>query len=71
MASHGGGTYISEQSVVPGESNMPGIVCYQRKGANITRKNSAVFGPGDPFCGIWHVLSLADVGTEEWTPQTG
>jgi len=69
MASHGGGAYISEQSVVPGETNMPGIVCYQQDGPKIIRKNSSVFGPGDSFCGIWHVLSLAGVGAEEWTPQ--
>jgi predicted dithiol-disulfide oxidoreductase (DUF899 family) len=69
MASHGGGAYISEQSVVPGETNMPGIVCYQKEGEKIVRKNSAVFGPGDPFCGIWHVLSLAGIGAEDWTPQ--
>jgi hypothetical protein len=48
---------------------MPGIVCYQLDGPKIIRKNSSVFGPGDSFCGIWHVLSLAGVGAEEWTPQ--
>src|SRR5207253_3783836 len=40
MASHGGGAYIKEQSVVAGEKNMPGIVCYTRKGSKIYRKNS-------------------------------
>ncbi len=69
MVSHGGGDYIREQSVIPGESNMPGIVCYTRKGGEIYKKNSSKFGPGDLFCSQWHILSLAGLGAEDWTPQ--
>ncbi len=69
MASHGGVDYITEQSVVAGEKNMPGIVCYIKKGDQIFRKNSATFGPGDEFCPQWNILSLAGVSAEEWTPQ--
>jgi predicted dithiol-disulfide oxidoreductase (DUF899 family) len=68
MASHGGGEYIKEQTVIPGEENMPGMVCYIREGNSIFRKNSAVFGPGDEFCPQWNLLSLAGISTEEWTP---
>jgi predicted dithiol-disulfide oxidoreductase (DUF899 family) len=69
MASHGGGKYLDEQSVEPGEGNMPGLVCYQKKNGKIIRKNSTVFGPGDQFCSLWHILSLAGHGDEDWTPQ--
>lgn len=69
MASHGGSKYLKEQSVVPGEDNMPGLVCYTRKGSKIFRKNAVVFGPGDEFCSIWNILSLGGLGEEEWTPQ--
>ena len=69
MASHGGGDYIKEQSVSPGEGNIPGIVCYVRKGNEIFRKNASMFGPGDEFCAQWNILSLAGLSTEEWTPQ--
>ena len=69
MASHSGGDYIIEQSVMPGEKNQPGIVCYIRKGNEIFKKNFASFGPGDEFCPQWNILSLAGVSTEEWTPQ--
>jgi predicted dithiol-disulfide oxidoreductase (DUF899 family) len=69
MASHGGGAYIFEQSVVPGVNNMPGLVCYIRNKGKILRKSSVVFGPGDLFCSIWHILSLAGIGVENWTPQ--
>ena len=69
MASHGGGDYIKEQTVMIGENNMPGIVCYTKQGDQIFRNNSASFGPGDEFCPQWNILSLAGVSTEEWTPQ--
>lgn len=68
MASHGGGDYIREQTVAPG-SNMPGIVCFKRDGEQIVRANSAGFGPGDLFCSIWHILALAGIGEDQWTPQ--
>ena len=69
MASHCGGDYIREQSVLPGEKNSPGIVCYELHGDEIYRKNASVFGPGDQFCSIWHLLSLAGLSPDEWTPQ--
>jgi len=69
MASHGGGDYIQDQTVIPGNNNMPGIVCYEREGDKIFRKNSSVFGPRDQFCSIWHILSLAGIQPDNWTPQ--
>lgn len=69
LASHGGGAYIREQTVTAGEINSPGAVFYERKGAEIFRKNSAEFGPGDIFCSMWGLLGLAGMGEEDWTPQ--
>lgn len=69
MASHQGGEYIQEQTVLSGEANSPGMVCYIRKGQEIFRKNSVSFGPGDEFCPQWNILSLAGISIEEWTPQ--
>ena len=54
LASHGAGDYASEQTVMEGEANMPGAVVYQRDGDSITRKNSAIFGPGDLYCSAWN-----------------
>jgi predicted dithiol-disulfide oxidoreductase (DUF899 family) len=69
MVSHGGGEYIAEQTVRPGETNMPGVVCYERNKDQIFRKNSSVFGPGDAFNPLFHLATLAGVGFEEFTPQ--
>ena len=69
LASHGGGQYIQEQSVMEGERNVPGAVVYERAGSRITRKNSAVFGPGDLYCSIWNLFGMAGLSGAEWTPQ--
>jgi predicted dithiol-disulfide oxidoreductase (DUF899 family) len=69
MVSHGGGEYNQEQSVTPGEPDMPGIVCYERQNAQIFRKNASEFGPGDFFNPLFHVVTLAGIGLEEFTPQ--
>jgi predicted dithiol-disulfide oxidoreductase (DUF899 family) len=69
LASHGGGAYIREQSVVNGDENFPGAVVYERDGDAILRKNSCVFGPGDLYCAMWSLLGLAGLGEDEWTPQ--
>mgnify|MGYP003991649177 CR=1 FL=1 len=63
LASHGGGAYISEQTVTPG------AVFYERVGDDIFRKNSSEFGPGDIYCSMWGLLGLAGMGEADWTPQ--
>ena len=69
LASHGGGEYMADQSVMDGAGNMPGAVVYTRDGDTIRRKNSVVFGPGDRFCSAWNLLALAGLGEDKWTPQ--
>ena len=68
-ASHVETNYMAEQSVGEKGENMPGMVCYVREGSKVFRKNSTIFGPGDVFCAQWPILSLAGIGTEDWTPQ--
>jgi len=69
LASHGGGEYISEQTVMEGADNMPGAVVYERKGDAIFRKNACIFGPGDLYCPMWELLGMAGLGESDWTPQ--
>ncbi len=69
LASHGGGDYIREQTVMSEAENMPGAVVYEKHGEKIMRKNSAVFGPGDLYCSTWNLLGLAGLGADTWTPQ--
>lgn len=69
LASHKGGDYISEQTVMEGTDNMPGAVVYIRDGDEIYRKNACAFGPGDLYCSMWSLLGLAGLGEADWTPQ--
>ena len=69
LASHGGGDYIREQTVMEGVDNMPGAVVYMRTDNQVFRRSSAVFGPGDLYCPMWNLLGLAGLGGDEWTPQ--
>lgn len=69
LASHGGGNYIAEQTVLDDQKNMPGAVVYERHGERIVRRSSAVFGPGDRYCSMWSLLGLAGLGEADWTPQ--
>ena len=41
LASHGGGDYIREQTVMEGADNAPGAVLYERSGETIYRRNSS------------------------------
>ncbi len=68
-ASHGGGDYIREQTVQEGQADTPGLVCYELRDDKIFRKNACVFGPMDLYCSMWHVLGLAGLSEQEWTPQ--
>ena len=69
LASHGGGPYIEEQTVMEGSGNYPGAVVYRKDGESIRRISAAVFGPGDLYCSIWNLLGLAGMGEADWTPQ--
>lgn len=67
MASHGGGLYMTEQSV--GEGNYPGAVVYEMRDGKILRRGRTRFGPGDLYNPLWHFLALAGIGDSEFTPQ--
>ena len=69
LASHGGGSYSRDQSVIAGADNMPGAVVYERDGDTIRRKKASAFGLGDCYCPAWSLLGLAGLGTADWMPQ--
>jgi predicted dithiol-disulfide oxidoreductase (DUF899 family) len=69
LASHGGGEYIREQTVMEGDENMPGAVVYERRDGRIYRKNSCIFGPGDLYCSVWPLMAMAGMTEANWTPQ--
>ena len=69
MASHGGGAYMDEQCTMGEHANYPGAAVYERKDGRIVRRGLTSFGPGDLYSPLWHFLSLAGIGSSDWTPQ--
>ncbi len=70
MVSHGGGAYMTEQSVdAETKANAPGVSVYELKEGKVFLKNRTGFGPYDQFCSAWNFLSLAGENAGTWTPQ--
>ncbi len=69
MASHGGGPYMKEQGAMADYDNCPAAVVYEKRDGKILRRARTGFGPGDLYAPVWHLLALAGIGQDEWTPQ--
>ena len=52
-----------------GASWMPGVSVFQRgPDGSVTRVAQDFFGPGDPYCGLWHLFELLADGPDDWQP---
>jgi predicted dithiol-disulfide oxidoreductase (DUF899 family) len=70
MASGEGTTFIQDMGFRGEKSWMPGVSTFHREpGGAIHRVARAEFGPGDPFCGLWHLLALLKDGAGDWKPR--
>ncbi len=48
----------------------PGVSVFRKnEDGSITRVAQDHFGPGDSYCGIWHLFSLLPDGHDGWNPQ--
>lgn len=51
---------------------LPGVSTFRKDASGeITRVGTAPFGPGDEFCGVWHLLDLLQDGANGWGPKFG
>lgn len=70
MASGQGSSFIQDMGFRSDKSWMPGVSTFHRSAdGSIVRVAKAYFGPGDPFCGIWHLFALLRDGSAEWKPK--
>ena len=60
---------MAEQCAMGEYKNHPGAAVYTRKGDKILLTGRTSFGPGDLYSPMWHFLSLAGIGANDWTPQ--
>jgi predicted dithiol-disulfide oxidoreductase (DUF899 family) len=47
----------------------PGVSTFVKDGGKVLRVGKASFGPGDPFCSVWHLFDLLEKGTDDWQPK--
>ena len=48
----------------------PGVSVFRKNGdGSIVRVSRDFFGPGDPYCGVWHLFDLLPDGPGDWSPQ--
>jgi predicted dithiol-disulfide oxidoreductase (DUF899 family) len=48
----------------------PGFSTFRREeDGRVTRVAHAAFGPGDPYCSVWHLFALLDGGAADWQPR--
>ncbi len=51
-------------------SQLPGVSAFFKDDdGRIFRAGYTNFGPGDDFCGLWHMLDLLKDGADGWEPQ--
>lgn len=71
VASSAGSSFAHDMGFEPEPGECwPGASGLQRDAdGSITRIASAVFGPGDAFCSVWHLFDLLSEGANGWVPR--
>ncbi len=75
MYSAKGTTFIEEMGFGSEEEHydshaMPGVsALHKNTDGSIVRVARDFFGPGDLYCGVWHLFDLLRDGPDDWEPQ--
>lgn len=71
MYSHKGSTFSRDVGFESNDGKQwPGVSTFRlRSDGKIERVAKAYFGPGDDYCGLWHLFELLPNGVDEWEPQ--
>jgi len=66
-----GSTFTHDMGFEPKPGQvMPGVSTFSRVAdGTISRIATAGFGPGDNFCGIWHMFDMLKDGPASWEPK--
>ena len=71
MVSVKNNTFAADMGFTSDEGYLPGVSVFKRDGNSIVRVGSSMFGPGDDFCAVWHLLDLTPEGAHDWQPRKG
>lgn len=63
------GSFTNDMGYVKEDGHWPGVSAFHKsEDGTLTRKNTAIFGPGDDFCPVWPLLELLEGGKKDWEP---
>ena len=69
MYSSEGSTFTKDMGFKNEEGYLPGVSTFYKKSDNkVVQISKAYFGPGDPFCAVWHLFDLLINGVNNWEP---
>ena len=69
MVSHHGTGFAEDMGYTGEHGWMPGVSVFKKMDGKIVRVSDAHFGPGDDFCGVWHLFDLIPDGPDGWQPK--
>ena len=70
MASGEGSTFIEDMGCRTEAHWLPGVSTFRKlEDGSVVRVAQAMFGPGDAFCGLWHLFGLLADGPNKWQPK--
>lgn len=71
MVSSKGSGFKEAMGVAQGDMLTPAVSTFVKEpDGTIRRVAQATFGPGDPYCGVFHLFDLLADGAGEWGPRT-
>lgn len=73
MVSTVGSTFTADMGYyVEGQGYWPGYSVFRRAAdGSVTRVAKDYFGPGDMYCGVYHLFALLPEGVADWEPRFG
>ncbi len=74
MASGGESSFAADMGYVTEHEGkpfmLPGYSTFRRReDGSIVRIAHSPFGPGDPYCAVWHLFALFEGGVGDWQPR--
>lgn len=70
MVSSQGTSFRADMGFQTDDEVMPGVSVFRRQpDGTITHVAKDFFGPGDEYCGLWHLFDLLPGGAGAWEPQ--
>jgi predicted dithiol-disulfide oxidoreductase (DUF899 family) len=69
MLSAEGTSFIEDMGFGTNQDPCPGVSVFHKKNRTIYRVSKDRFGPGDPYCIVYHFFNLLPGGAGKWHPK--